>query len=90
MQRIIAPQLHKMHSIAESETGMTTKDDTWLSIVVAESFSVCGCIMLQSSILHEESMWERFLWKINFVLLICRQPRSIKHNSKRSKQKKGR
>ena len=72
VQRIVAPQLDEMHGIAKSETRMTAENDAGLSVIVAESLGIRGRIMLQSRILHEESVWERFLWKINFVLLICR------------------
>lgn len=64
-----------MHGIAESETGMSAENDAGLSVIIAESFRIRGREVLQASVLHEESVRERFLWKINFVLLICREPR---------------
>lgn len=90
VQGIVAPQLHEVHGVAESEAGMTAEYYARLSIVIAESFGVRGRIMFQSGVLHEESVWKRFLWKINFVLLICRQPRSTKHNNEQNKRKRDR
>lgn len=46
MQGIVAPQLHEVHGIAESETGMAAKNYARLSIVIAEPLGVRGCIML--------------------------------------------
>lgn len=76
MQGIVAPQLYEMHGVAESETRMAAENDARLSVIVAKSFRVRGRKVLQAGVLHEESVRERFLWKINFVLFICREPRT--------------
>lgn len=74
-----------MHRIAESETGMAAENNAGLPVVITESFCVRGRKMFQAGILHEESVRERFLWKINFVLLICREPRIVNDNNKQGK-----
>jgi hypothetical protein len=48
---------------------MTAKYDTWLSVLVGESFGMQAWEVFQSTIFDEVGVRKWFFWEINFALL---------------------
>lgn len=65
MLRTRAPQLKKMHDIAESKTGMATEDDARLTKIGAETLRVDVFEMLEAGGFHQISMRKRLVWDID-------------------------